>query len=307
MIRQSAFENNRKLLKGELHCHTTRSDGQGDPADVIRMYKEHGFDFLALTDHRRYNYENFAPETEITIIPGMEMDRNLPGPGVHCHHIVCVGPQKDQGNGFEQDQYFDSARIETAAECQEMLDWIHAANNLTVYCHPEWSGVSAREFEELEGNFAMEIWNSGCAIEDGVDTNAAYWDELLIQGKKIYGVATDDGHAMYQHCNGWVCVNAENNVSDILEALKSGAFYASCGPEIYDFRIEDGKAIVECSPVKEIQFRHFRVPYKHTVAAEGETVTTASVNVREGTGYIRATMVDEQGRRAWTNPIFLGE
>ena len=127
MIRQSAFTNNRKLLKGELHCHTTRSDGQGDPADVIRMYKEHGFDFLALTDHRRYNYENFAPETEITIIPGMEMDRNLPGPGVHCHHIVCVGPQKDQGNGFEQDQYFDSARIETADECQEMLDWIRKA------------------------------------------------------------------------------------------------------------------------------------------------------------------------------------
>ena len=93
----------------------------------------------------------------------------------------------------------------------------------------------------------------------------------------------------------------------ILEALKNGAFYASCGPEIYDFRIEDGQAVIECSPVKEIQFRHFRVPYKHTVAAEGETVTTASVKVREGTRYIRATVVDEKGRRAWTNPIFIEE
>ena len=35
----------------------------------------------------------------------------------------------------------------------------------------------------------------------------------------IYGVATDDGHSMEQHCNGWVMVNAENNVDAILEAL----------------------------------------------------------------------------------------
>ena len=67
MKRQQAFGGSEKLLKGGLHCHTRRSDGAGDPADVIRLHYENGYDFLALTDHRYYNYENFAPETPITI------------------------------------------------------------------------------------------------------------------------------------------------------------------------------------------------------------------------------------------------
>ena len=306
MIRQAAFIDVKNHLKGGLHCHTTRSDGAGTPEEVIRLHKANGYDFLALTDHRNYNYTNFAPETGITIIPGMEMDRSLPGPGVHCHHIVTIGPEKEAGNPYEQDQKFPSARITTQAECQEMLDQLHADKQMTIYCHPQWSGVSAREFEDLTGNFAMEIWNSGCVIEDNVDTNAAYWDELLLQGKKIYGVATDDGHDMSHHCNGWVMVNSENNVSAIEAALAEGKFYASCGPEIYDFCIDDdGVMHIECSPVKQIQFIHFRFPYRVIDAPVGDTLTAGSMKLREGLNYVRATIVDEQGRRAWTNPIFL--
>ena len=99
-------------------------------------------------------------------------------------------------------------------------------------------------------------------------------------------------------------VRSENKVSAILSALRVGAFYASCGPEIYDFRVEDGVATVECSPVVQIQFRHLRVPYPMAVAPAGESVTSHSVRLRAGTNYIRAVVMDAQGRRAWTNPIF---
>ena len=75
-------------------------------------------------------------------------------------------------------------------EYQVHLDDIHAKKNLTIYCHPEWSSTPARYFEKMQGNFAMEIWNSGCAIEDDMDIDAAYWDELLGQGIRIFGVAT---------------------------------------------------------------------------------------------------------------------
>lgn len=307
MIRQSAFVNAKKHLKGALHCHTTRSDGRGAPDETIRYHADHGYDFMAVTDHRIYNYLNYAPDTKMLIIPGMEMDRNLPGPGVHCHHIVCLGPEKEKGNGFEQDQRFESGRITKTSECQEMLDMLHANGNMTIYCHPEWSGVSAREFEDLKGNFAMEIWNSGCVIEDGKDQNAPYWDELLIQGKQIWGVATDDGHEMYQHCNGWVMVNSECNVGAVLEALKQGAFYSSTGPEIYDFYVEEGQAYVECSPVADIQFVHFRAPYRLVKGSMDHPITFGSTKIREGTEYIRAVVRDVEGRRAWTNPIFLNQ
>ena len=81
-------------------------------------------------------------------------------------------------------------------------------------------------------------------MENGMDMNAAYWDEILGQGQQIFGVATDDGHAMDQHCKGWVMVNAENTFSSILRALQQGAFYSSGGPVIDDFYIEDGLSLI---------------------------------------------------------------
>ena len=304
-IRQAAFIGNHAMLKGALHCHTTRSDGKGEPDEVIRYHKKNGYNFMALTDHRRYNYENFAPETEMLIIPGMEIDKNLPSEGgVHCFHTVVIGHEKENGNPYAQDQRVESGTVADQFEFQKDLDKYHAENQLTLYCHPEWSSTPAREFEKLTGNFGMEIWNSGCVIENEMDTNAAYWDELLHQGIHIGGVATDDGHAMYQHCRGWVRVNAEKNVESVLEALKNEAFYSSCGPEIYDFYVEDGQAVVECSPCAKIAFHSFRYPLPCEVEEKG-TLTRLTCKLKDNMPYIRATVVDKDGNRAWTNPIYL--
>ncbi len=80
MKRQAAFIDAKKHLKGALHCHTTRSDGKGTPEEVLKKHAEHGYDFVALTDHRYYNFANYG-DAPLTIIPGMEMDGNLPGAG----------------------------------------------------------------------------------------------------------------------------------------------------------------------------------------------------------------------------------
>ena len=91
MKRQAAFENTgNKMLKGALHCHTTRSDGRGTPEEVIAKHADHGYDFMALTDHRIYNKKNFG-DRPMTILPGVELDSNFPEMhtrGVRCHHIV---------------------------------------------------------------------------------------------------------------------------------------------------------------------------------------------------------------------------
>jgi DNA polymerase (family 10) len=42
-------------LRGELHCHSTwSSDGKGSIEEMARTAKEHGYSFLALTDHSHY-------------------------------------------------------------------------------------------------------------------------------------------------------------------------------------------------------------------------------------------------------------
>ena len=304
-IIQSAFTGGDRLLKGALHCHTTRSDGRGTPEEVIRLHAANGYDFMALTDHRRYNYENFAPETGMTILPGMEMDGGITTGEALCFHTVALGPAREKGNPFQQDERFESARVRNQFEYQPILDWLHAAGNLTIYCHPEWSCTPVRLYEALHGNFAMELWNTGCAMEDDLDKdNGQQWDDLLVRGQKIFGVAVDDGHAMDQHCKGWVRVKAANDIDSILQALGAGAFYASCGPEIHVFYVEDGLAVVECSPARFIQLKVGVRPTRVVRNADG-LVTRAELELRPGDPYVRATLVDEIGRRAWSNPIFL--
>ena len=61
---------------------------------------------------------------------------------------------------------FESRTIRHAVETQPLIDMAHANGNLTIYCHPEWSGTPKSDFDMLYGNFAMEIWNSGCAMEE---------------------------------------------------------------------------------------------------------------------------------------------
>lgn len=305
IIRQSAFGTSRRMLRGGLHCHTTRSDGEGAPDDVIRLQARQGFDFLALTDHRKYNYENFAPDAGLTIIPGMEFDNKFVSDhGFRTFHTVVIGPAREDGNAYEQDQVFESGTAANQEEYQKYLDEFHAAGNLTFYCHPQWSSTPARYFEKMRGNFAMEIYNTGCAKRVEMDCDAAYWDEILGQGIRIFGVATDDSHKMSDYGNAWVMVNAENDVNSILRALERGDFYSSCGPTINDFYVEDGVAHIECSPAAKIRFisdRHVNRVYRDPECA----MTHAERGVSgEDFHYIRATVTDGEGNMAWTNPIF---
>ena len=311
MIRQSAFENVKKHLKGGLHCHTTRSDGKATPEETIAIHEQKGYDFLAITDHRIYNYKNYLPESRLTIIPGMEMDAHIaPMRRIHCFHTVWLGPEKPE-NPYEQDQVFERELVKDQFDFQEKyLNQAHKDKHLTIYCHPQWSGTPAREFEQMEGNFAMELWNTGCALGCDYDVNNGWiWDEILMQGKKIFGVATDDGHPATQHGMGWVMVNSESNVSSILEALKKGAFYSSTGPEIHDFYIDDeGYAHVKCSTCVKCRFicGAMRPIVQRGTDNGGAFLEMVSRDpVPDYFPYLRVEVTDIGGRVAWSNPIFL--
>ena len=54
--------------KGNLHTHTLNSDGDSTPDEVVRWYREHGYDFLVLTDH------NFVTEVD-----GLNAVQGAPG------------------------------------------------------------------------------------------------------------------------------------------------------------------------------------------------------------------------------------
>ncbi len=79
-------------LRGDLHMHTCRSDGHGDPAVVCADYRMKGYDFIVVTDHGRY-YPSLEAiraykdvKTALNILPGEEV--HLPQTDVH---IVNAG------------------------------------------------------------------------------------------------------------------------------------------------------------------------------------------------------------------------
>ncbi len=80
------------MLRYDLHCHSTRSDGLLAPADVIRRAAERGVDVIALTDHDEVaglaDAREAAREAAIQFIDGAELSVTWQGDTVH---VVALG------------------------------------------------------------------------------------------------------------------------------------------------------------------------------------------------------------------------
>ena len=54
---ETPFSKPGRFWRGNLHTHSTRSDGRRSPEEVCRFYETAGYDFLALTDHFMEQYD----------------------------------------------------------------------------------------------------------------------------------------------------------------------------------------------------------------------------------------------------------
>ena len=95
-----AFTAAGRFWRGNLHTHSTRSDGVLDPDEVCRRYQAEGYDFLALTDHfvGRYGYPIVDTQpmrtNSFTTILGAELHSGAMANG-ELWHILAVGLPSD--------------------------------------------------------------------------------------------------------------------------------------------------------------------------------------------------------------------
>src|SRR5207302_87983 len=75
-------------LRGNLHAHTTFSDGVKEPAQLVAAYEALGYDFLAITDH-----ENWIDDRYWSAIPRVSSKLLL------FHGIELNWPRFDQHIG----------------------------------------------------------------------------------------------------------------------------------------------------------------------------------------------------------------
>ena len=189
-----------------------------------------------------------------------------------------------------------------------LLGWPLAAGAFVAIAHPQWSGLTLADARSVTAAHAVEIYNHGCAMGCDRPDGFAIADLLLTEGRKLTLIATDDAHfSEPDHFGGWVMVKAEANEPEaLLSALKAGHFYSSQGPELRDVRIEGGKLIVECSAVSSIVALGWGTGAK---AVHGHSMTRGEVPLDRlnNSPWIRAAVIDAAGKRAWSNPIWLGE
>ncbi|MEO3388227.1 CehA/McbA family metallohydrolase [Mesorhizobium sp. CAU 1741] len=294
----TAFTSPGSFLRGNLHCHSSRSDGDPLPERVCAFYRDAGYDFVSLTDHfmERFGFPvvDTTPfrQEGFTTLMGAEL--HAPGLGNgEIWHLVA--------NGLPLD-FAAPAGDETAAElARRALD----AGAFVSLAHPGWYGLTLEDALALPQVHAVEVFNAICDWETGRGDGGYLIDQLLNRGRTTGVIATDDAHRYHgEFCRGWVMVKATENTPDaILAALKSGAYYASQGPEIRHVEIDGDWLNVETSPVDSVWLVGHAARSKVVM---GPGIAHARLPLEKfAGGWARLVVSDAEGRRAWSNPLHL--
>jgi hypothetical protein len=300
------FDRDGLWLKCALHAHTTNSDGELAPDLLGRHYEWAGFDVLAITDHWVRTVEESTER--LLVIPGTELNAQAGGPE-HDAHVVALG--------IDADPVPPADRF---APLEDVTAWILEHGGVPYLAHTHWSGLRAEQFEGCEGLLGIEVFNAGCQLETGRGDAGLHWDEVLDGGRRLYALATDDSHHPgYDSGFAWVWArSAERSQEAVLEALRTGSFYSSCGPVIHSLELEPGFVTVGCSPVASVTLlsgpRHGsranagRLGYPRGAQVLERDSTGAITAVRlerpRYAPYGRVELADAAGNKAWTNPFW---
>lgn len=293
------FDKPGRFLRGNLHTHSTRSDGQRSPEAVCQFYQEMGYDFIALTDHFMAQYQYPITDTlpyrneTFTTILGAELHAGVTTTG-ELWHILAVGlPPDFEPNLTEEDGPGIAARA-------------MAAGAFVTVAHPAWYALTERDVISLGDVHAIETINGISADHNDRIDSWYMLDVMLAQGRRYFALATDDAHFHLKHndlLRGWVWLKSDSlDPESLLAALKRGEYYSSTGPMIHDVRIEGEMVYVRCSPASSLFLtgKGSRSQYLH-----GNGLTEAEFNwKRLNSPYCRLTVRDSKGDHAWTNPIW---
>ena len=300
-----AFSNPGKFYRGNLHTHSNKSDGCLEPAEVCRRYKAEGYDFIALTDHfiGMYGYPitDTAPfrDDTFTTLLGAELHSGAMQNG-ELWHILAVGLPSD----FQPPNAPHFLPVTDQETGPEIARRAVDAGAFVAIAHPQWSGMTLEDARSITSAHAVETYNHGCAVgcdrPDGFHT----LDLLLSEGRKLNLIATDDAHFTEpDHFGAWVMVKAiENTQEALLSALKQGAYYSSQGPELKTLAIENDQILIECSSVATVIIQGHGCA---ALAQHGHSITKATLPLHRfaNSSWIRVTLIDAAGKRAWSNPI----
>ena len=272
-------------LKGNLHAHTTLSDGKSAPEEVIALYEAGGYDFLMISDHDRFAGQGVWPAKSLTLIPGNEVTAY----GPHLLHVNAhrfIPPDSDR---------------------QLIIDDINTDAGFCVVCHPNWEAsynhCDQGLLEAWEDYSGIEIYNGVCRRLEGSPVATDRWDRLLGAGRRVWGFANDDAHDTRDIGVAWNMVQSEKrHIGAIVDALVAGRFYASTGVLIQRVAVTENTLQIETENAEAFQLIS---NFGRVVATESGPALQFQIPENFHGDYLRVECFGPGLQQAWTQPFFI--
>jgi hypothetical protein len=199
---------------------------------------------------------------------------------------------------------------------QRTVDAIRGVSGVPHINHPnfQWA-LTADDLRQVRNNKLFEIYNGHPQVNNlgggQVPGLEEVWDRLLSNGTLLYGIAVDDAHNFKQPGNpavagpgrGWVMVRAARlDARALLESLERGDFYASTGVVLDDLVVGARDMTVKVKPEGASKYRIQFVGTGGQILSDvGEASATYAFKGDEG--YVRARVIESNGRMAWVQPV----
>ena len=299
-----------RWYKGNTHTHTINSDGDSTPDDVVRWYREHGYNFLVLTDHNFLTSVDglnalHGADGKFLVVKGEEVTELFEEKSLHINGLDVSHEVPPQGGTSVVDVL------------QRNVDAIRRADGVPHINHPNyrWS-ITADELKQVRNNKLFEIYNGHPMVNaeggGGVPGLEEVWDAILSSGIRLYGIAVDDAHTFKDMGNpavagpgrGWVVVRAAKlEARALLEAMERGDFYASTGVELADYQVTPAEMTVSVMPTTYSKYRIQFIGENGVLLQESHDAQ-ATYAFTGSERYVRAKVIESNGAIAWCQPAF---
>ncbi len=299
---------------GNIHCHTTNSDGDSAPPVVAQAYQDAGFDFISITDHNTITKPEECAVTNphFLVIPGNEYSAGINEPRFRSIHVNGIGVSED----FTfMDEYDDVSK-----GLQHAVDQAKGQKAFSVLNHPNWRwSFGAQEILAVDGADAFEVWNGGWTCNSAGDaehpSTDAIWDEVLSNGKCIWGVGSDDCHHFKPDtfanpyidkiATAWIEVQADELSEEaILASMKRGDFIATTRIKLESLTRNKQEIRFTIKEWEDVTFE------THFIGHGGQILDKQhgrdiAYTITGDEGYVRAKIYCATGDSAWIQPVFI--
>lgn len=308
-----------RWYRGNTHTHTINSDGDSSPDTVVRWYKEHGYNFVVITDH------TYRDRGVLTPVEGLNPVFALPGrflvlSGVEVTDSFEGLPVHMNGLGV-RDVVLARGGTSIAEILSRNVAAVREAGGIAQINHPNYLwALNAEHLAGAAGATHFELWNGHPGVHNrgggGMPSTEEMWDAVLSTGRVLYGMATDDSHHFKPECapqvvcpgRAWIMVRASELTREaLLDAMARGDFYATTGVELKSYEADASGIrieLLEGDRRNPTRHRTYFIGKDGAVLKQDDSLTP-SYTFTGSEMYVRVRIEASNGTLAWTQPLFL--